>query len=240
MVMSCYGVPVRLPRYQSFIERYARLITAALVMLICLYITAALVIGSIPTNDSWRQPAEGIEIYVESNGIHTDLIVPKLAAGIDWTMQAKPGDLRDPRYAGHDYLAIGWGEQSFYLETPTWADLKLKTLLGAGMGSSQTLIHIEHVPRPDVGDDVRAIILRPDEYRRLAAFIDSYWSASANSHPGYGGWDAFYDSRGRYDAVRTCNSWTGRALHHAGVRVGAWTPFPDTVMGWFPAPLPES
>ena len=50
---------------------------------------------------------------------------------------------------------------------------------------------------------------------------------------GYFGYDAFYEGTGRYSAVRTCNSWTGAALAAAGIRVGAWTPFPVTVLWWF-------
>ncbi len=220
-------------------RQYARLAAAGALLLVCAYVTAALLIGSVPTNRAWRPPASGIVIYVESNGIHTDLIVPKRAAGIDWTPLARARDLGDPRYATYDHLAIGWGERSFYLETPTWADLKLRTLLGAGLGSVRTLVHVEHLPRPTPGTNVRAITLRPQEYRRLAAFIESYWNLTAKPHPGYGAWDAFYESRGRYDAARTCNSWTGTALAYAGVRVGVWTPFADTVMGWFPAPPPS-
>ena len=63
------------------------------------------------------------------------------------------------------------GEKAFYLETPTWADVKLETVLAAAVGSTQTLMHVEHVPAPAGRDDVRAVVLSVAEYRRLAAFI---------------------------------------------------------------------
>jgi uncharacterized protein (TIGR02117 family) len=83
---------------------------------------------------------------------------------------------------------------------------------------------------------IRTLVLRPDEYRRLAAFIRRSFAGRPAHRHGYGGWDVFYDARGTYSAVRTCNAWTGEALRHAGVRMGSWTPFPYTVMRWLPTP----
>lgn len=102
------------------------------------------------------------------------------------------------------------------------------------MGSDATLVHASHLPRPAAGDDVRTIVLRPAEYRRLAGFLRASIVARPAHEPGYGAYDAFYTGTGRYSAVRTCNAWVGDALRRAGVRVGAWTPFPATVMWWFP------
>ena len=44
------------------------------------YGAAGLVGGSIPVNAAWRPPAAGVTIYVETNGVHTDLVVPVAAA----------------------------------------------------------------------------------------------------------------------------------------------------------------
>jgi uncharacterized protein (TIGR02117 family) len=197
------------------------------------YAVAGAVGGAIPSNAAWRPAARGVRIYVESNGIHTGIVVPKVAAGIDWRALAPPRDLADPRYGGFDHLAIGWGDRAFFLETRTWADVRPGTVLAAAIGSSQTLMHVEHVPVPAAGTDVRALVLSEAEYRRLAAFIAASFRPGGARYPGYAGYDVFYDARGRYDAVATCNAWTGDALRHAGVRVGAWTPFPGTVMAWF-------
>jgi hypothetical protein len=76
-------------------------------------------------------------------------------------------------------------------------------------------------------------MLSEAEYRRLAGFIAATIRPGGRSYPGYDAYDAFYDARGHYSAVATCNAWTGDALRFAGVRVGWWTPFPATVMWWF-------
>lgn len=206
---------------------------AALAGLVASYAVAGLIGGSIPSNRDWRAPAQGVHIFVESNGVHTGIIVPKVAAGVDWRGVARAADLRDPRYGAFDHLAFGWGEKTFYLETPTWADVKLRTVVASAVGSDRTLMHVEHLPLPRSGDGAREIVVTPAQYRRLAAYIRASFRAGGARYRGYSGYDAFYEANGRYDAVRTCNSWTGDALRFAGVRVGAWTPFPVTVMGWF-------
>ena len=204
----------------------------ALAALILGYIAAGLIGGVLPANRDWRPPGSGVTIYVESNGIHTGLVLPKVAAGVDWRSRIPATDLRDPRYAAYDHVVFGWGERTFFLETPTWADVRPRVVLAAAIGSNRTLMHVEHVSPPHVGDDVRAVVLRPAEYRSLARYIATSFAPGSPAIPGYTSNDAFYEARGRYDAIRTCNAWTGRALASAGVRVGAWTPFPGTVMRW--------
>lgn len=213
--------------------RIARRIAAAILALLGLYVAAGLVGGALPSNAGWRPPAEGVTIWVESNGVHTGIVVPKLAAGVGWRGVFPAADLADRRYGGWDHLAVGWGEKTFYLGTPTWRDVRLGTVLAAALGSDASLVHVDHVPTPGRSDDERRLVLRPEEYRRLAGFIRATLAPGGRRYRGYGANDAFYQARGRYSAIHTCNAWTGDALRHAGVRVGAWTPFPLTVMGWF-------
>lgn len=218
--------------YARMLIGIARRVLTALALAVMLYAAAGLIGGAVPTNARWRAPARGIPIWLESNGVHVALVLPKVAAGVNLSPLARAADLRDPRYAGYDHLAIGWGEQAFYLDTPHWADVRLRTILAAGAGSDATLLHVEHVPRPIAG--ARRVLLRPGEYRRLARFVQATFKPAGRIFQGYDSNDAFYAARGRYDAMRTCNSWVGEALRHAGVRVGRWTPFPITVTGWFP------
>lgn len=218
---------------KSRIWRAALAAGAALIAGVLLYLLVGTIAGIVPTNRAWAPPADGVTIWVESNGIHTDIVVPKVAAGVDWRPLLRPEHLRDPRYAGYGYAALGWGERAFFLETPTWADVRPATVLAAALGSGRTLVHVEHIARPVPGPDVRAVVLRPEEYRRLAAFLRATFAEKPAALPGYARDDAFYEARGSYSARRTCNAWIGDALRRAGVRVGWWTPFPWSVMRWF-------
>ena len=206
------------------------------VLLLYLYAVAGLAGGALPAAGARPRPARGVTIWVENNGVHTGLVLPTVAAGVDWRPLARPEHLRDPRLASR-WLAIGWGDRDFFLRTPTWWDLNPLLVLRAAIGSPASLVHLEHIRRPSVGPDVRAVVLRPDEYRRLAAFLRASVAAERGEirwRHGYDRFDAFYAGTGRYSAGRTCNEWTGAALRAAGVRMGRWTPFPATVMGWLP------
>jgi uncharacterized protein (TIGR02117 family) len=216
-------------RVRHWLGRLAK----GLAMLVLCYAAAGMIGGSIPANAASVQPTEGIRIFVEDNGIHTGIVMPVSAAGVDWRGTFPASDIGDPRYAGFDHVAVGWGDRAFYVETPTWSDISPAVVVRAAVGSSRTVLHVEHVPAPLISDKVRAITLTPDQYRRLAAFIRDTLGTAGKVASGYGPDDAFYDARGTYSAITTCNEWTGRALRQAGVRTGVWTPFPVTVIGWF-------
>jgi uncharacterized protein (TIGR02117 family) len=217
-------------------QRIARAIGDVMAVLACLFVAygaAGMIGGAIPANAGWHQPTNGVRIYVDSNGVHSGIIVPVAADGVDWRDLVRPTDIGDPRYADYGFIEIGWGERTFYLETPTWRDVKPMTVVRAAIGSNRTLVHVDHLPEPQTSDSARAITLTPDQYHRLAAAIRASFAAGGRHYRGYGDWDAFYDGTGRYSAFETCNAWTGDMLRTAGVRVGVWTPFPVTVLGWF-------
>ena len=215
-----------------------KLLLRAVLVLLALplfYFGGALAGGLIPANAGWREAERGVTIFVRTNGVHTWLMVPSAAAGIDWRGLAPAAHIRDPRYAGN-YLAIGYGNREFYLNTPTWGDLSPRTALAAAFGRGPSLVHVEHErdPRPD--EYQQPIVLRVEEYRRLAAHIRRSFETDADgrSKPligrGYGPADIFYEGRGPYNAYRTCNEWTGEALRAAGVRTGLWTPLSESIM----------
>lgn len=195
------------------------------------YILAGLIGGAIPAGPGEVLPEQGIRIYVEDNGIHTGIVLPKHAAGQSFDDLVRADDLADPRYAGHGWLSIGWGERAFYLGTPTWADVKPATILAAATGSDAVVLHVGHLPEPKGEPGVYPVTLSPDQYRRLVAAIRASFARGQPVH-GYGPSDAFYIARGQYSAVHTCNAWTGAVLRAAGVPMGAWTPFPVTVTSW--------
>jgi uncharacterized protein (TIGR02117 family) len=208
---------------------------AALVALIAAYAVSGLVGGALPANRDWRPPSDGVRIYVEDNGIHTGLVLPVAAAGVDFRDLLRPEALADPRYASLDHVVFGWGDRGFYVLTPRWSDVRPGTVLRAAIGSRDTVVHVEHVREPGVDVHRRALLLRPEEYRRLAAYVRATFAVEPGAPPpihGYGSNDAFYAGRGTYSALNTCNAWTGAALRRAGVKMGRWTPFPNTVMQW--------
>ncbi len=209
---------------------------AGIVAVPLLYFLAALVLGVIPANVAFHQPARGITIFVRSNGVHTWIVMPKVSEEMDWRPYASPGHLRDSRWGNADHVAIGYGNREFYLNTPTWGDLSPRTAALALFGSGPTLLHVEHVDRPRAEQWQRPIRITHDQYRRLAGFIQLRFRLDSGGRPipvlgrGYGPGDMFYEASGGYSFVMTCNEWTGRALRAAGVRTGLWTPFEQSIM----------
>jgi uncharacterized protein (TIGR02117 family) len=211
-------------------------IFAALLAVPILYLAAALALGAIPDNRSWREASAGVPIFVRTNGFHTWIMVPKVGPDMDWRPLVPPGHLRDPRYGAGNYVAFGYGNREFYLNTPTWADLSVRTAFLALFGRGTSLVHADHDNDPHPDEYQRPLTLSRAEYRRLVAFIRASfrYDAKGRTMPlpgrGYGPGDMFYEAVGPYDAFRDCNQWTGEALRHAGVRMGVWTPFSQSVM----------
>ncbi len=208
---------------------------AVLVAFPLLYFGAALVGGLIPANAAWKQAERGVTIFVRTNGVHTWLMLPAEAAGIDWRPLAPVAHIRDPRYGGN-YLAIGYGNRDFYLNTPTWSDLSPRTAIAAAFGRGPSLVHVEHEHDPAPNEWQQPIMLSEEEYRKLAAHIRKSFDFDPGGRTkpllgrGYGPADIFYEGRGPYNAYRTCNEWTGEALRASGVKTGIWTPLSESIM----------
>jgi uncharacterized protein (TIGR02117 family) len=200
------------------------------------FLASAAILGVIPANMGWQQAQSGVTILVRTNGVHTWIVMPKVTPVIDWRPFAPPGHLRDPRYGAGDHIAIGYGNREFYLNTPTWSDLSVSTAFLAFFGNGPTLLHVEHGDQPRASEWQRPIVLRVEEYRRLAEFIRARFRRDGQGRTipvlgrGYGRADMFYEANGGYSFVLTCNEWTGRALRAAGVRTGLWTPLEQSVM----------
>ena len=218
--------------FKFWLKRFALMGSGAL----ALFLLAALIGSIIPANPGWVEDAGGVTIYVETNGYHTGIVVPVAAGGIDLSLTFRPTDLGDSRLAGN-WLAFGWGDREFYLNTPTWADLRPRTALFALVGSGRTLLHVDHLDRPYPDAQQRAVRISVTQYRRLIAGIMASVARGGDGRPvaidGYGERDLFYEARGSYSLFHTCNSWTAATLAQAGIKAPYWTPFSGGVMRWY-------
>ena len=200
-----------------------------------LFMLAGWIGSSIARNTDWREPADGVEIMVLTNGVHTALILPARTRWRDWHRDFPPAHV-NASARPYTHVAVSWGEREVFLNTPTWADLSPLTVLRIlGIGG-EGLLHVEHYVRPGANDYTRPVRLSAAQYRKLVAQIAlSLPPRGSSYYPGYDAHDVFYESSGRYTFTRTCNQWTSDALAAAGVRVGRWTPFASGVTKWFPA-----
>ena len=200
------------------------------------YLFAALVLGAIPANAGWQQPKDGVTIFLRTNGVHTWIVVPKVTPEMDWRPYVPGAHLRDIRWGAGNHVALGYGNRTFYLETPTWGDLTMKNALVAALGQGRSLVHADHAHDPQPNEWQRPLRISRAQYRKLAEHIAASFQHDAQGRTipvlgrGYSGSDMFYEAVGPYDAFYTCNSWTGAALRAAGIKTGLWTPLSQSIM----------
>ena len=94
-----------------------------------------------------REPENGIELFVETNGVHVSLIVPISAAGEDLSDLIRPQHLADPMLYG-THAMIGWGHEGVYRNAQSWAQVRSGDVASAFFGSPDTLLHVYHLIRP--------------------------------------------------------------------------------------------
>jgi uncharacterized protein (TIGR02117 family) len=224
------------PRLIGRLFRALGAILAALLLAVLLFALAGWIGSSIPRNAGWQEATGGVEILVETNGVHTALVLPLVAPEKDWRAEFPASDVALP-HRPYTHVSISWGEREVFLNTPTWWDLRARTVLRIVGVGGEGLLHIAHYVRPAPSGTARPLMLSRAEYRRLVAAIEETLPpAPRTRHPGYGPQDVFYDASGRYTATNTCNQWTSDMLARAGVRTGWWTPFAGGVMKWVPKP----
>jgi len=190
----------------------------------------------------WRPPpapdvpgARRVEIAVIWSPIHTDIVLPVKGVSVDWA-NAFDGELAPDGLTAADYVAIGWGSESFYRDVPTMADIT-PGIIARSLFFDRTAMHVTPLADPAIiPKESRVILSIPEDRLRLLetfvlASFDRDTAGAAQRIPGqsYGYGDAFYFAHGRYWPLRTCNQWTGEGLRIAGISVGYWTPFSQSI-----------
>ena len=198
--------------------------------LVVLYIILGLVLPYIPVAEQKVDEPKNITAYILTNGVHTDLVVPIKSEEIDWSQEI-PFENTKSKRTDYNYLSVGWGDKGFYLDTPTWADLKVSTALKAAFWLSESAMHCTFYEKMTEGTDCKKIMLTKSQYLSLIDFIKSKFDRDQNgktilikTDAVYDTNDAFYDAKGSYSFLNTCNTWANDGLKAAGQKAAFWTP----------------
>ena len=196
--------------------------------LILLYVIVAFGLSKITIDQEVNTKPE-VAIYILTNGVHTDIVMPTKNEQIDWSNQIKFENTKSAD-STYQYIAMGWGDKGFYLETPEWSDLKVSVALKAAAGLSTTAIHATYYRSLKEGEDCKKIMISKDQYNRLIKYItDSFQKdpegnfINVKTNANYGKTDAFYEANGSYSLFKTCNTWTNNALKASGQKCCFWT-----------------
>lgn len=172
-------------------------------------------------------------ILVLSGPIHTDIAIP-----LDETTRAAFPFLDAAgvpvSHPAARWLIVGWGGRTFYLETPTWAELKPLPVLRA-LTVDRSVLHVDVAGETLAAQPgVAAFDIDERSFSKLIAFVAGSFAAEPGAVaaiPGaaYGPYDRFFEAKGLFNALIGCNTWTAAALREAGLRSGVWTPLPQSL-----------
>lgn len=195
---------------------------------ICFYVVFAL-FGMMFPCGSCDHKGE-VSIFIRTNGVHTDVCLPTKTPHKDWLATIDLTAYEDQSQS--DYVAIGWGDKGFFLDTPTWAELKASTAFNAIFLPSPTAMHVEFIDRPAVSEVTREVKISKESYHKLITFIESAFDKKDDKIqliPGhsYGMKDNFYEAKGSYHLFNTCNVWANDALKSANIRTAIFSVFPQ-------------
>ena len=198
--------------------------------IVAFYLLCGFLIPYIKVPEKAVTQTKYIDIYILTNGVHTDLVVPVKSEEIDWSKEILFENTLSKK-TDFKYLSIGWGDKGFYLDTPTWAELKPSTAVKAAFWMSESAMHCTFYEKMTEGEDCKKITLTREQYRDLIFFIREKFDRGENGKPiliktdaVYGKNDAFYDAKGSYSFLDTCNTWANNGLKAAGQKAALWTP----------------
>jgi uncharacterized protein (TIGR02117 family) len=209
------------------------------VSFLILYFISVLLLTWWPANSDFKAPSTGVDIYIRSNGVHTDVIVPARNEVIDWTKMIDTTEFKKMNNSIH-YISFGWGDKGFYLNTPDWADLKFSTAFNAMFMLSTTAMHVAYQDRvPTLTTNTRKIIITREQYLQMCTFINKSFQQNEGKvmlikdHHYEGVNDNFYEAKGTYSLFYTCNTWANNTLKSAGIKTAHWAPFDKCIFYHF-------
>lgn len=198
--------------------------------LILVYLLAAYILSRISVNGNKVSLENNMELYILTNGVHTDLVVPIKSSEIDWSKIIKFENTLS-KDTLMKYIAFGWGDKGFYLETPNWSDLKPSVAFKAMFYFGKSAMHTTFHKELNEGETCVKIWINKSEYTKLINFIlesfqkDDRGEVLHIKGHSYGDNDAFYEAKGVYGLFNTCNTWTNNGLKFCGQKACLWTPF---------------
>jgi uncharacterized protein (TIGR02117 family) len=197
-------------------------------------VAALLVLGAVVPRPLSRveQGVPARRILVVANPIHTDIAVPVDAALIARLPWLSGGDLPFGRAA---WILFGWGGRAFYLETPTWSELKPGPVFKA-LTLDDSVMHVVATGDIDIAHPAITVFdLDEEAYAAMLDFVAASFVTDAAGRPieiagkGYGEFDRFFEAHGGFNAFVGCNVWTAKALRIAGLQTGWWNPLPQSL-----------
>ncbi len=221
--------------YSRWFGRFTYRFFEVFFLIVASWVLMSILLPHIRVNGSFTTQKDGVQIFIRSNGVHTDFVLPVRNKLYRWDSVFQPENFNAD--SNYNFIAMGWGDKGFFLNTPTWDDLTFSTAFVAASGIGESAMHVDYVGTvPKVSPRIREFTISEEQYRALIAYINSSFRFDNNNvmmidQAGYGKHDKFFEANGQYSLFQTCNEWTGDGMEEAGLPVGVWTPLEDGIMG---------
>ena len=168
-------------------------------------------------------PAEPVKtIHVINHGWHTGIVVRRAdISGGAWPEGVRP---EHAEVADSEYLEFGWGAREFYMASEGTLGLALEAVLWP----SPAVLHVVGFDGPVQQffrqREIVEILVSDRGFQRLAAYIGAAHAKDGSGRTmaiGRGQYanSRFYAAREKYSLLKTCNTWTARALRAAGLPI---------------------
>ncbi|AWL77945.1 TIGR02117 family protein [Capnocytophaga canimorsus] len=196
---------------------------------VLLYVLLGLLLPLISIKAEATSDPKSVTIYIITNGVHTDLVLPIENEFFNWKSKI-PLENTQSKSTAYQWIAFGWGDKGFYLNTPTWADLKFSTAIKATFWMSESAMHCTFYEKMYENQNCIKIEITENQYKNLIQYIDNKFYKDKNgsyifidTDAVYGNNDAFYEAEGTYSFMYTCNTWANYGLKAAGQKYALWS-----------------
>lgn len=204
------------------IFRYIMKVVLAIISLIAVYLGIALLLSFIPTSPDVVTCNQKTESFIATNGVHLEIILPKTALPEELQQELRIDSVIT-------YVSFGWGDRTFYLDTPEWSDLKFSTAVNALFFTSESALHLTYYRQPL--NHWLTVPLCDKQLASMLEYLDGTFKRDENGNiieiedSGYYANDTFYEAEGSYSCIKTCNTWVNVGLKRAKVKTSIWSPF---------------
>ena len=202
--------------------------------LLAIYFAAVFLMPKITFSGNSDEKA--VLCYLKSNGSHVDLVLPIRTDNFNWLDKL---NIKHIEYADSNFnwVAFGWGDKNFYLNTPTWGDLTFSTAFKAAFWLGNGAIHVTYYSEILESENCLPFYLSKNQSTQLQSFIMNDFKIDEDQNPiyietnmNYGPRDCFYESTKKYSIFHTCNTWVNDALSSVNAKHCFWTALEFGVM----------
>lgn len=221
----------------SVLFKGVKLFTYGLVLGMMVYLLSAWLMPKVTVcDDSYPNSQANNTIFIMTNGVHTDLVLPINSCKVKWDTLI-PFSNTISKDTNFKWVGFGWGDKGFYLNTPTWDDLTFGTAFFAATGLSTTAMHTTYYRFVKEDKECIKIFVTDDQLSTICQYIYQSFDKTKEgkfrwieTNAVYGKTDAFYEAIGNYSLFTTCNTWTNNGLKSAKLPACAWTPLDKGLM----------